>query len=336
MTCRFEERLKQSWPVSSWQTLPVIVAVSGGADSIALLRGLISLAEQSTSTLVVAHFDHRLRPDSEQDADFVDHLCRELQVRFEIGRATQDLAVGSTGSIEQVARDARYEFLTQVAHRVGARYVATAHTANDQAETILHRIVRGTGIRGLSGIPVSRELVPGITLVRPLLDIHREEVVEYLGELGQTFRNDATNLDESFTRNRIRNSLLPLIRKDYNMLVDESLRRLGALAGEMSDFVELAATEQISRCVTLSATEASIDLTQTPDMPPLILRTMLRQIWRVQNWPQRDMSFERWHELESLVSARDSATMPRAFTLPSNLLVSYMGSKLTIQKQSQP
>lgn len=336
MTRPFEDRLAQAWPESDWGPVPVVVAVSGGADSVALLRGLVSLAEADRSRLIVGHFDHRLRPDSEEDAAFVRDLCGQEQVRCELGLASVDLAAESAGSVEEAARDARYEFLTGVACRVGARYVATAHTADDQVETILHRIVRGTGIRGLAGIPASRELVPGITLVRPLLDFRRTEIVDYLSGLGQPFRSDPTNSDERFTRNRIRNVLLPVLRNEYNPLVDESLRRLGMLAGELSSYVESAAGEQLARCVQFSANAVSIDLSQLAGVPPLIVRTMLRQVWRAQGWPEREMSFERWHELEELLRSRAVAGPGTVITLPANIRVESEATRLTIQKQGQP
>lgn len=332
----FEKRLAQAWPVSSWGRVPVVVAVSGGADSVALLRGLVLLAEADRSRLIAAHFDHRLRPDSRNDADFVADLCRKLQLRCELGVASPDLAAGQPRVSEQAARDARYKFLKKVTRGVGARYVVTAHTADDQTETILHRIVRGTGIRGLAGIPASRELVAGISLVRPLLEFRRTEIVEYLNELRQPFCEDPTNLDERFTRNRIRNALLPTLRNEYNPHVDDSLRRLGMLAEEMSSYVECAAGEQLARCAHFSANAVSIDLNQLAGLPPLIVRTMLRQVWRTQGWSEGEMTFERWHELEQL--ARQSAVVePRlVITLPANVRIVREGTRLSIQPPGQP
>ncbi|HUG67781.1 MAG TPA: tRNA lysidine(34) synthetase TilS [Pirellulaceae bacterium] len=329
---RFEERLSEAWPPGAWLRVPVVVAVSGGADSVALLRGLVSLAEGSNSALVAAHFNHRLRPDSGQDADFVGKLCGRMQVRCELGVAVDELAAVAAGGIEEAARDARYEFLAKIARQVGARYVATAHTADDQTETILHRIVRGTGIRGLAGIPVSRELVPGITLIRPLLAFQRSEIVDYLGELGQPYRNDSSNSDERFTRNRIRHALLPTLRDAYNPNVDESLRRLGMLAEEISTYVEFAASELLNHCVRFSANEVSIDLNQLVDVPPLIVRTMLRQIWRTQAWPEREMTFERWHALEQLARQEVEPVTRTVLTLPGNIRVEREESRINVDR----
>ncbi|MEX0819472.1 MAG: ATP-binding protein, partial [Pirellulaceae bacterium] len=207
------------------------------------------------------------------------------------------------------------------------------HTADDQAETILHRIVRGTGIRGLAGIPASRELVPGVTLRRPLLNFPRSELVEYLDELGQPFRNDPTNLDQQFTRNRIRNTLLPQLRNDYNPHVDASLRRLGVLAEEMSSYVESVASEQLACCVQVSASEVSVDLDHLSNVPPIIVRTVFRLIWRIQGWPEQEMTFERWHELEQLAKRTESPGVDNVTTLPANILVERAGSRLVLKKQ---
>jgi tRNA(Ile)-lysidine synthase len=330
---RFEIDLEQAWPASGWSRLPVVVAVSGGADSVALLRGLVSLASSADSNLIVGHFDHRLRPDSNEDANFVRDLCHQLQVPCEVGTVNEDLSDISAGSIEEAARDARYKFLRVLARQVGARYIATAHTAHDQAETILHRIIRGTGVRGLAGIPASRELETGITLVRPLLQFGRSDIQRYLVELDQQIREDSSNTDERFTRNRIRHSLLPELRRHYNPHADESLCRIGVLAGEMSDYVESVASEQLARCVTFTEQDVSIDVSQLDDVPPLIIRTMLRQIWRQRNWLERDMTFERWHELAQLVHA--GTENRRIITLPSGIRAECRNSRLTIQPKSQ-
>lgn len=336
MMCQFEDRLSKAWPVSAWQRVPVVVAVSGGADSVALLRGLVSLAEQRKSTLIAAHFNHRLRSGSDQDAEFVEVLSQQLHVAFELGVANRDLTAESAGSIEDAARDVRYEFLTKVARQVGARYIATAHTADDQTETILHRIVRGTGIRGLAGIRPSRELASGITLVRPLLDIRRSEITDYLNELGQPFCSDPSNSDERFTRNRIRNSLLPTLRSDFNPNVDESLRRLGTVAEEMNSYVESAASEQLNRCVHFATNEVSIDLNELVDVPPIVVRTMLRQIWRTQSWSEREMTFERWNDLEQLAHSCLGECPDLARTLPASIFAENRGTQLVLKKQGQP
>ena len=179
-----EERVAQDWPPRVWQDVPVMVAVSGGADSVALLR-ILERLRPPAARLWVAHFHHGLRgADADADEQFVAALADRLKLGFRAGRVpASQLAAGSDG-LEAAARRARYAFLTTAAEQVGARYLAVAHTADDQAETILHRILRGTGPAGLAGMPRVRMLSPAVSLVRPLLTIRRLELRDYLEAAG--------------------------------------------------------------------------------------------------------------------------------------------------------
>ena len=163
---------------------------------------------------------------SEADARFVADLAGIARPAVR----PRPLAPERPAHFEADARRARYAWLAEVARRRGASVVAVGHTRDDQAETILHRILRGTGLRGLAGIPRCRPLADGVTLVRPLLDVGREELRAYLDGLGQPWREDATNADPSRTRARLRHDLLPRLAEDFNPDVAEALVRLGALA----------------------------------------------------------------------------------------------------------
>src|SRR6516165_2210826 len=208
---------------------PGVVAVSGGPDSVALLRLLLVLHKSgSIGTLTVAHLNHQLRDAaSDVDEDFVRCLATNLGLPFRGQRINvAELARARGENLEGTARQVRYDWLTEIARREGARWVATGHTADDQAETVLHRLVRGTGLQGLSGIPPSRELAPGIELIRPLLNTTRAEVLSYLKDIRQSFCTDASNTDLSFTRNRIRQELLPALARDFNPEIVSVLCRL--------------------------------------------------------------------------------------------------------------
>ena len=184
----------------------VVVAVSGGGDSVGLLRVLHSCSSEFNLRLSVAHLDHGTRGDEGLgDAHFVEGLAGILGLDFDLGhwRATR------AGHFEADARTARYSWLLEVARARGCRFVAVGQTLDDQAETILHRIVRGTGLRGLAGMPARRRIGDGVTLVRPLLGVTRAEIRGYLATIGQGFREDSTNQDTSRTRARIRLELLP-------------------------------------------------------------------------------------------------------------------------------
>ena len=183
----------------------------------ALLRALQCLAQSSESLippdgLVIAHLNHGLRGTaSDEDAEWLKQECRRLSLPCVTEK--QELNQGPDSGLEEQCRTARYDFLTRVAIAEQCTQIAVAHTLDDQAETVLHHIIRGTGITGLRGIPQTRVLQQGLHLIRPLLQISREEVVEFLNVCGQEYRNDESNADTSFTRNRIRHQLLPLLKK---------------------------------------------------------------------------------------------------------------------------
>ena len=169
-----------------------VVAVSGGSDSVGLLRALAALAPGLGLKLSVAHLDHGVRGDAARaDAALVAELSAALGLPFDLGHWHPS----RPGHFEADARQARYAWLTEVARARGAEAIAVGHTRDDQAETILHRILRGTGLRGLAGIPSRRPIAEGLTLVRPLLHVGREEIRVYLAALGQSYRDDASNAD---------------------------------------------------------------------------------------------------------------------------------------------
>src|SRR5262249_24685939 len=213
-------------------------ALSGGAASSPVLPAIAHPTQ--SSGLTIAHLNHQLRgPDSDADAAFVAALCPPLP-RFVESADVAQAADKAGDNLEAVARRLRYDFLARIAQKTGALWVATAHTRDDQAETVLHRLIRGSGLRGLRGIAESRELAPGVRLVRPLLTLSREDVIAYLRAVGQRRREDATNRDTRFTRNRIRHELLPLLRS-FNPAIDEVLSRTAAQAGEMYSGIEQVA-----------------------------------------------------------------------------------------------
>jgi tRNA(Ile)-lysidine synthase len=343
----FEHCFVRAWPAENWRDITVIAAVSGGPDSVALIRGLAKLkaAARGAGRLIVAHFNHRLRAESDADAEFVAQLAEQLSLPCEIGDkknvASAKLNLGD--GIEAAARAARYEFLQSTAERYGARFVATGHTADDQIETVLFNILRGTGLSGLAGIPRARLLGDAVSLIRPMLGIRRAEILQYLNSLGQTFRTDATNASSDFTRNRIRNKLLPLLRADFNSDVDGALARLSDLACDAQRLIERLAEELLDGCLSPEFTP-----TMPPAMPgttecklstsPLastdrhLVREVFVALWRRLDWPLQQMGFSQWETLAEMAQAdigrNDVAPLKR--TLPGNVLIERIGNKLVL------
>jgi tRNA(Ile)-lysidine synthase len=233
----------------------VLVAVSGGADSVALLLALNELVTSGKlkANVVVAHLDHKLRgPASRADAVWVAKLAQQLRHKFAVTSIDVKKRAAKTGdNLEQAARQVRYEFLSKTAKKLGAVTVLTAHTMDDQAETILLNLLRGSGADGLRGMEPARSLAEGseTILVRPLLQwARRQDTVHYCGLRGVEFRNDEMNLDENFTRVRVRRQLLPLM-ESFNPKIVRGLARTAellredgiALDGAAARLLELAA-----------------------------------------------------------------------------------------------
>jgi tRNA(Ile)-lysidine synthase len=328
------ERVAVSWPPETWRDVTVVVAVSGGADSVALFRILHALQAPGPGKLAAAHFNHRTRgPASEEDERYVRDLAEQLGVVCLVGNADAAFQEWDAGDgFEAAARTARYAFLTDAARQLGARYVATAHTADDQAETVLHRILRGTGVGGLAGIPRVRRLAPEITLIRPLLTFRREELRAYLTDRGQTWREDASNANLDWTRNRIRHELLPQLARDYNPAVVDALLRLGNLAREAQEVIQTEAELLAEACLRHdSPNEVIVDAATLQDRPVYLVCELLIALWRRQGWPRQHFGWTEWRRLAEM--ARSPSTPDGAeATLPGAIRVRRQGVLLSIRR----
>ncbi len=228
-------------------TGPLVVATSGGPDSVALLLALDALAREGDgrTDLVVAHLDHGLRGKaSEADRAFVEALAERLDRPVETGRADVAAEAARDGvGLEEAGRAARRRFLTDVARHLGASRVAVGHHADDRAETVLFHMLRGTGIAGLAALGPRAPLADGVELIRPLIEVTRADVLAFLRARGETWRKDVTNASAAHTRNRLRHEVLPLVRDAVNPQADAALVRLAAQAGEAADVLADAADE---------------------------------------------------------------------------------------------
>jgi tRNA(Ile)-lysidine synthase len=299
---RVRRRVRRWCPPGAGTTW--VVAVSGGSDSVGLLRALHRLAPELGLTLSVAHLDHGARGEAARDdAAFVHDLAGSLGLPLDVGQWRPARAA----HFEADARRARYAWLLEIATARGASSVAVGHTRDDQAETILHRIVRGTGLRGLAGMPPRRPLAtePPITLVRPLLSVSRQAIRESLDALGQAYREDASNTDLARTRARIRHDLLPRLAQEYNPRVAEAIVRLGMLASSSARAMERHLIE-LEHDVTRLLSDDQIELRRDRLVQsPIFLRAeVLRRVWRQAGWPEGGMSAKRWRGLASLARSR--------------------------------
>ncbi|HEX9781028.1 MAG TPA: tRNA lysidine(34) synthetase TilS, partial [bacterium] len=229
----------------------VVVAVSGGSDSMALLALLAELRGRMRLRLTAAHVDHQLREGSTEDARFVESHSRSLGVPVVIERRDVAAACARRGwSIEEGARHVRYDALTAVAVRVSAAAIAVAHTADDQAETVLMRLLRGAGPAGLAAMSPRRPATASAdapAVIRPLLGVWRRELTEYLRARAVPWREDPSNTDRRFLRNRIRHDLLPLLEREYRPNIRAALAQLASQCRAETELVEAALDRQWSR-----------------------------------------------------------------------------------------
>jgi tRNA(Ile)-lysidine synthase len=282
----------------------LVLAVSGGPDSVALARAAVLARGPGSGCLVLAHLNHGLRgAESDADAAFVSELAAQLP-GVELCHTRIDIAAEAqrTGAnLEATARQLRYGWLAEVARQHGLGRVATGHTADDQAETMLHRLLRGTGLQGLRGIAARRPLTPDVELVRPMLGVTRAEVLAFLQALGQPFREDSSNRDLRHTRNRIRHELLPLLAGQYNPAIVAILGRLAAQADEAFR------DEQVTAAALLAAAELPragrqlvFDAARLSAAPEREVRAMLRLVWEREGWSRDAMGFDAWKRLTAL------------------------------------
>lgn len=260
----------------------IVVGVSGGPDSMALLEVLQELAGPLALSLHVAHLDHGLRSGSAADAAFVAARAKRLGWPCTCGCAgVAGLARRRRLSIEEAGRLARYSFFFRVAERAGARFVAVGHNRDDQAETVLMRLLRGASMSGLAGIAPRRRLIdplgrgrgPRVEVIRPLLARSRAEIEAFLRRRGITPRRDPSNASPDFLRNRIRRDLIPYLERGYNPAVRAALARAGEVLAEEDALLESAAEAALAR---IARGRRGLDLRGLARLPVATRRRVLR------------------------------------------------------------
>ena len=254
----------------------VLTAVSGGADSVALLDVLGSLGSEWSGSLHAIHVHHGLRPEADADADFVRALCLRMGVPLSIERVSVRSGPPWEG-LEAEARRARYAAFREVARRIGARRIATAHTADDQAETVLMRLLEGAGPRGLAGIAPTRGL-----LIRPLLGARRADVEAHLRSRGLDWVEDASNRDPRFLRNRIRHEVLPYLARAIEPSIVDRLARSATLVRGMVDDLEHIAVRELQSLGRRGAEGWVLKVAELAGLPrELAVETVRQAAWEL-------------------------------------------------------
>lgn len=312
---------------------PILVGVSGGADSLALMDGLHRLGYP----MAVAHLDHALRAESAADADFVRQKAAELGVPFVSERVNvRQVAEKENLSLEEAARNVRYRFLFKEAHLANAQAVAVAHHADDQVETVLMHFLRGAALSGLSGMAYRRVLPvwdAEIPLVRPLLDIWREDIEAYVREIGWQPREDLSNADTTYFRNHLRHDLIPELVKVNSQFKDVILRMADILGEEDRFLMSLAKGAWESCCLENRDGRVILDLGAFVGLNKALQRRVLRRAVSLLRPDLRDIGYEVVERgLDFAVDPSES----RQIDLASKVNLVVLGDRLVVKNWFAP
>lgn len=307
----------------------ILVAVSGGRDSMAMLHGIHELNKEiETCRIVVAHLNHGLRgSESDDDARLVERFCERIGIPCVIETlASNELKGRARGSLEESARIARYEFLQRTAQSERLPVIVTAHHQQDQVETILFSLLRGTGLRGLSGMPESRSLSGNVQVARPLLRIDRQAILEYVHDSAVEFREDSSNRSCEFARNRIR-QLMTALPEVASERMATQLLELGDQARSMISTVDLIAARILAAAILeQSASGVRLDRRKLQSWPEPLVRNAFIVLWMRRNWPRQQMNTDQWHRLSGAVFSGK----PKGWSLPGGVQLSVRKTTLSL------
>ncbi|MBI4595540.1 MAG: tRNA lysidine(34) synthetase TilS [Candidatus Tectomicrobia bacterium] len=293
----------------------ILLAVSGGADSVALLYILYHLREELSITLSVAHLNHDLRgEESERDAAFVKAMAGNLNLPVIVEkRSVKAFQKNGKISLEEAARKVRYRFLSEISLREHCQKIALAHSANDQAETVLMKLLRGAGLQGLSGIaPVKGPFI------RPLIDIERPEIEGFLNKEHILFRTDSTNFDTTYLRNRVRLELLPLLKQKFNPQIIRHLKQLSEIIREEDRYLASMTAEKFGGICRYEKGRLTIILSEFNKLHDIFKNRILRQALQLFDYKDKEISFTHIYQIRSLI---DLSEIGKVTVLPAGIVV---------------
>ncbi|MDD5225003.1 MAG: tRNA lysidine(34) synthetase TilS [bacterium] len=315
----------------------VLAAVSGGPDSTALLLVLRDLRKVLDFELGVASFNHGLRKEAGGELEWVRKKALGLGLPFFPGKAEKDLKKKDARSPQERARRARYDFLGKTAGENGFNKIAFGHTATDQTETMLLGIIRGTGRSGLAGIPPRRPLSPkpgnSIMVIRPLLERTREEIVGYLREEKSGWREDRSNRDHKYLRNRIRGRIIPVIRKEAAPHLDKMVVRLAEILREEEEYLEALTREAWQKCRLAENRGVGLSVAGLGGLPPAIRRRVLRL---AVSQVKENLPPPGWEVIRELEVISGPGRPARRLSLPGGVRAERVGDRLrfSIERKS--
>jgi tRNA(Ile)-lysidine synthase len=330
------DAVRDAWPQRPWRDSKIVVAVSGGPDSVCLLHALLDINDGCDS-LIVAHFDHGLRgAESDADRRFVVELATQCKLPVECGRATP-FAGRERSPSEERLRHLRHQFLRSVAEQHSASWVATGHHADDCIETFLHHLLRGSGPSGLSSIAPTRCLASGIQLVHPMLSVSKTMILEHLTQHQIPYRVDASNQGATYTRNRIRHELLPYLRQFIGTPhLDRRLWNASQLIREEHAVIEGMAREWLaSASVVEGADFVEFPASACCETAWPIVREGLVGVWHRREWSLRGMTARHWNRLRLLLERSRQTPHPLRMQLPGKIQVTMRRERLRFTRHAE-
>ena len=303
----------------------VILGVSGGPDSVALLHLLYNLRHDFGISLSIAHYNHNLRPSAKLDQQFVKKLAEKLKLSYYTDTWKNPPRKDSKGSLEELAREQRLKFFDRLVKKNPNAKIALAHTQDDLAETVLMRILRGTGLQGLRSI-LPQTKINDLVLIRPLLEVSKKELLSYLQKNHLSYRRDPMNKDLDFFRNKIRLELLPLLQKEYNPNIQELLTHLSQTVAIDYAYLRQEAQKKFSALISQfpprganskRAVRIRFNLNQLQKIPQALQRMILRLAIEHLRGDTHRLTLKHIEQLESLLS--DPAIKKAAVHLPKDV-----------------
>lgn len=285
----------------------VVIALSGGPDSVFLLHALDKLKKILNVSLYAFHLNHGLRgEEADRDMEFCENLCNRMKIPIQVVRRDVAAFAHENGlSVEEAGHQLRYSIYKDMLEHFGADIIATGHTFDDQAETVLMRLLSGAGKKGLAGIAPVREGY----IIRPLIEVRKQEILDFLEWSNIRYKLDSTNLDDSMLRNRIRNVLIPLLKEKFNPQVEENLCRIATIFQEEMNYLDETTGSLLNRYARVTENRAVLDIEETLSLSPFIAKYLLRRLVAVFSGSLKDISFEHTNSLFDLLESRSGSSV---------------------------
>lgn len=309
----------------------VLIGVSGGADSVALLKVLLALKKEYSLDIVIAHLDHKFRgKESKEDRIFCEDLAKKLSLEIVSEEIDVPKIVIEKGiSPEEAARFERYDFFKRQCKIKNIKKIVVAHHKDDQAETVLMRIIRGTGTAGLGAMNPVKDM-GDFTIIRPLIEVSRKEIEEFIKENKIKFRHDSSNDKVVFTRNKVRRELLPYLEENFNPNVKEVLSNMAENLRSENEFLEKFSKRKFKSISKVQNGTVSIDIKRFKKQPEAVRKRILRSALEYLKGDLRRLTYQHWKEAESLINKRPSNSI---VDLPGGIDITKNKNSLIIQKK---